>query len=140
MHIIPFDFQCLGCRLSSDCQKGQPCDIETAFCMNHSCLPIMSRHTNVNQNTFDDQKGSESDQTNFNQIQLRLSCPLGNVLYDAGEVQAYKGISDGDDVRNTTLSCDKHSANYYWKTRQGGKLFYPSCQPMPGCDCLKGEM
>ena len=100
----------------------------------------MSRHTNVNQNTFDDQKGSESDQTNFNQIELRLSCPHGDALYDAGEVQAYKGISDGDDVRNTTLSCEKHSEIHYWKTHQGGKLFYPNCQPTPGCDCLKGEM
>ena len=130
----------LGCRLSSECQKGQSCDIETASCLNHSCVLINSKHTNVNQDIFDGHKGSESDLTNFNRLQLRLSCPHGNALYDAGEMQAYKGISDFYGVRNTTLSCDKQSANSYWRTRQGGKLFYPNCQPMPGCDCLKGEM
>ena len=41
---------------------------------------------------------------------------------------------------DTTLECDSVDGSRYWKTAQGGKLFYPNCKPMPGCNCLKGEV
>ena len=69
-----------------------------------------------------------------------MSCPDGYALYDSGMIQKYKGISDGEIDRNTTLVCEKHDNTKYWRTAQGGKLFYPNCMPVPGCNCSKGEM
>ena len=112
------------------------------MCTPDVCLPLMPNHTNVAQQGISNSistKDLNLDGKHYEQ-HLFLSCPDDHVLYNAGMVQKYKGITDGETDKNTTLGCEKIEDIRYWKTSQGGKLLYPNCKPMPGCNCLKGEM
>ena len=127
--------------MSTECDIGHTCEVETAQCIPDVCEPILLNHTNVVQriSSGNDTEHPSSHKGSNKQL-LNLSCPKNYVLYDAGMVQKYRGISNGIIDSSTNLTCEKHEDNRYWQTAQGGKLLYPTCMSMPGCNCLKGEM
>lgn len=126
--------------MSTECNNGQKCDIETAKCIHDMCVPINTTQTNVQQMISNTNESEPYNPAPQMWQQLFLSCPKGNVLYDAGMVAQYKGIPNGNINWNTKVVCERHDDQRYWKTEQGGKLFFPSCMSMPGCNCLKGEV
>ena len=124
-----------GCKLSSECNKGYKCDTNKGQCELDTCLLPISNSSNVVTENFDSISRHGEDVE-----YLKLSCLEQHALFDAGMIQNFKGIMHGQIDTHTTLECDSVDGSRYWKTAQGGKLFYPNCKPMPGCDCLKGEI
>ena len=129
----------LGCKVSSECDKGYKCDTVTGKCALDQCLPPVSNTSNVISSIRTENLINNSDYGQQRQY-MTLSCPHQNALFDAGMIQNFKGITDFEINTNTSLKCDSVDGNHYWKTSQGGKLFYPNCKPVPGCNCVKGEV